>query len=174
MSPSQKIACNPVAFSEDRMQPMFRVTQGRRYRLLMRNASDDIHPIHLHRHSFELTKVAGQSTSGVMKDVVMVGVIRKLKLTSSRIIPGPHDFGFMALFEYTSSAHPSPCIVGAKMLRDGETAQQILRSKRVAGTKRTSGSLARSVNFDFDRLIHAEHKCTGILHAPLHIRNGEA
>jgi hypothetical protein len=35
-------------------------------------ASDDIHPIHLHRHSFELTRVAGQMTSGVIKDVVMV------------------------------------------------------------------------------------------------------
>ena len=28
--------------------------QGKRYRIHMRNASDDIHPIHLHRHSFEL------------------------------------------------------------------------------------------------------------------------
>ena len=45
---------NDVAFSEERMQPMFRVEKGRRYRLRMHNASDDIHPIHLHRHSFEL------------------------------------------------------------------------------------------------------------------------
>ena len=50
---------NGIAFSEDRMQPMFRVQRGKRYRLRMRNASDDIHPIHLHRHSFELTRVAG-------------------------------------------------------------------------------------------------------------------
>ena len=42
----------------------FHVREGKRYRLRMRNASDDIHPIHLHRHIFELTKVAGQSTSG--------------------------------------------------------------------------------------------------------------
>ena len=34
--------------------------QGPRYRLRMRNASDDIHPIHLHRHSFELTRIAGK------------------------------------------------------------------------------------------------------------------
>src|ERR1700745_173824 len=27
-----------------------------RYRLKFRNASDDIHPLHLHRHSFELTR----------------------------------------------------------------------------------------------------------------------
>jgi FtsP/CotA-like multicopper oxidase with cupredoxin domain len=37
----------------------FRVKQGRRCRIRMRNASDDIHPIHLHRHSFELTSLAG-------------------------------------------------------------------------------------------------------------------
>jgi len=43
------------------------------YRLRMRNASDDIHPIHLHRHSFELTSLAGKPTSGVFKDVVMLG-----------------------------------------------------------------------------------------------------
>ncbi len=38
--------------------------EGKRYRLRMRNASDDIHPVHLHRHSFELTNVAGQPTAG--------------------------------------------------------------------------------------------------------------
>ena len=37
----------------------FHLKQGRRYRMRMRNASDDIHPIHLHRHSFELTNIAG-------------------------------------------------------------------------------------------------------------------
>jgi len=41
------------------MTPTSHLRQGKRYRLLMHNASDDIHPIHLHRHSFELTKVAG-------------------------------------------------------------------------------------------------------------------
>ena len=35
---------NGVAFSMDDMTPMFRLRQGRRYRLHMRNASDDIHP----------------------------------------------------------------------------------------------------------------------------------
>jgi FtsP/CotA-like multicopper oxidase with cupredoxin domain len=32
---------------------------GKCYRLRMHSTSDDIHPIHLHRHSFELTKFAG-------------------------------------------------------------------------------------------------------------------
>ncbi len=101
---------NDVAFSEGRMQPMFRVKEGKRYRLRMRNASDDIHPIHLHRHSFELTQVAGQPTSGVMKDVVMVGGYQEVDVDFVADNPGltlfhchqqlHMDFGFMALFEY--------------------------------------------------------------------------
>ena len=58
--------------------PMFRLRQGGRYRLRMHNASDDVHPVHLHRHSFELTRVAGKATSGVMKDVVMLGGFQEL------------------------------------------------------------------------------------------------
>ena len=102
---------NDVAFSEDHMQPMFRIREGRRYRLRMRNASDDIHPIHLHRHSFELTKVAGRQTSGVMKDVVMVGGYQEVEVDFVADNPGltlfhchqqlHMDFGFMALFQYT-------------------------------------------------------------------------
>ena len=102
---------NGVAFSEQHMQPLFRVTEGKRYRLRMRNASDDIHPIHLHRHSFELTRVAGQPVSGVRKDVAMVGGYQELEVDFVADNPGltlfhchqqlHMDFGFMALFEYS-------------------------------------------------------------------------
>ena len=101
---------NGVAFAEDRMQPMFRLQQGKRYRLRMRNASDDIHPIHLHRHSFELTRVAGVATSGVFKDVAMLGGYQEMEVDFVADNPGMTlfhchqqvhmDFGFMALFEY--------------------------------------------------------------------------
>jgi len=101
---------NDVAFSEERMQPVLRVEKGKRYRLRMHNASDDIHPIHLHRHSFELTQVAGQKTSGVMKDVVMVGGYQRAEVDFTADNPGltlfhchqqlHMDFGFMALFDY--------------------------------------------------------------------------
>ncbi len=101
---------NGVAFAEDRMQPMFHVQQGKRYRLRMRNASDDIHPIHLHRHSFELARVAGQPVSGVVKDVVMLGGYQEMEVDFVADNPGltlfhchqqvHMDFGFMALFEY--------------------------------------------------------------------------
>ncbi len=88
----------------------FRLQQGRRYRLRMRNASDDIHPIHLHRHSFELTKLAGKPTAGVMKDVVMVGGYQEVEVDFTAGNPGltlfhchqqlHMDFGFMTLFDY--------------------------------------------------------------------------
>jgi len=101
---------NDTAFSEDAMHPMFRLKQGKRYRLRMRNGSDDIHPIHLHRHSFELTRVAGQPTSGVVKDVAMVGGYQEMEIDFVADNPGltlfhchqqlHMDFGFMALFEY--------------------------------------------------------------------------
>src|SRR6266702_1608145 len=66
---------NGMSYPMEQMmaQPQFHLREGKRYRIRMKNASDDIHPIHLHRHSFELTRIAGQPTSGVMKDVVMVG-----------------------------------------------------------------------------------------------------
>lgn len=50
--------------------PLFTVQQGRRYRLIMNNNSGDEHPVHMHRHSFEVTKVGDKPTSGVMKDTI--------------------------------------------------------------------------------------------------------
>ena len=88
----------------------FHLKQGKRYRIRMRNASDDIHPIHLHRHSFELTKLTGIPTSGVMKDVVMVGGYQEVEVDFTADNPGltlfhchqqlHMDFGFMTLFDY--------------------------------------------------------------------------
>jgi FtsP/CotA-like multicopper oxidase with cupredoxin domain len=66
---------NEVAYPmANEMAPAsFHLKEGKRYRIHMRNASDDIHPIHLHRHSFELTSLAGIPTAGILKDVVMLG-----------------------------------------------------------------------------------------------------
>jgi FtsP/CotA-like multicopper oxidase with cupredoxin domain len=76
----------------------------------MRNASDDIHPIHLHRHSFELTRISGKSTSGILKDVVMLGGYQEAEIDFVADNPGlalfhchqqlHMDFGFMSLFDY--------------------------------------------------------------------------
>jgi FtsP/CotA-like multicopper oxidase with cupredoxin domain len=103
---------NGVAYPSTQMMapPSHRLTKGRRYRIRMRNASDDIHPIHLHRHSFELTRIAGQPTSGVMKDVMMVGGYQEVEVDFVANNPGPTlfhchqqlhmDYGFMTLFDY--------------------------------------------------------------------------
>ncbi|MGZ5910019.1 MAG: multicopper oxidase family protein, partial [Reyranella sp.] len=50
--------------------PLFTVQRGKRYRLVMNNNSGDEHPVHLHRHSFEVTRVGDRQTSGVMKDTI--------------------------------------------------------------------------------------------------------
>lgn len=50
--------------------PLLSVQRDKRYRLIMDNHSGDEHPVHLHRHSFEITKVGDKTTSGVMKDTI--------------------------------------------------------------------------------------------------------
>ena len=76
----------------------------------MKNASDDIHPIHLHRHSFELTNIAGKSMAGVMKDVMMLAGYQTAEVDFVADNPGltlfhchqqlHMDFGFMTLLDY--------------------------------------------------------------------------
>ncbi len=101
---------NGAAFDMENPAPTFHLQQGRRYRLRMRNVSDDIHPIHLHRHSFELASIAGKSTAGILKDVVMIGGYQELSVDFTADNPGltlfhchqqlHMDFGFMTLFDY--------------------------------------------------------------------------
>ena len=101
---------NGKAFSMETMQPKYTVHEGRRYRLKFRNASDDIHPLHLHRHSFELVSVGGKPTAGIIKDVVMLGGFQEVEFDFVAYNPGltlfhchqqlHMDFGFMFLFDY--------------------------------------------------------------------------
>jgi FtsP/CotA-like multicopper oxidase with cupredoxin domain len=87
-----------------------RVRAGQRYRLVFDNRSDEAHPLHLHRHRFELKSVAGVSTSGGYKDVVVIP--RKSIVEADFIADNPGktlfhchqqmhmDYGFMSLIEY--------------------------------------------------------------------------
>lgn len=103
-------AIDGAVFSPGTMTPAHHLKQGKRYRIIMRNASDDIHPVHLHRHSFELTRLAGIRTAGVTKDVVMVGGYQEVEVDFAADNPGltlfhchqqlHMDFGFMTLFDY--------------------------------------------------------------------------
>jgi len=90
---------------------MLMVQENRRYRMIFDNQSADAHPVHLHRHSFELTRVAGRSTSGVFKDVVVVPAWKAVEVDLIADNPGSTlfhchqqfhmDFGFMAMMEYS-------------------------------------------------------------------------
>jgi FtsP/CotA-like multicopper oxidase with cupredoxin domain len=88
--------------------------EGRRYRLQMINHSTDDHPLHLHRHTFEVTKLAGAAFSGLNKDVVVVPANTTAEVDLTANNPGATlfhchnqthmDFGFMTLFRYTGAA----------------------------------------------------------------------
>lgn len=82
--------------------------KGRRYRLVFDNQTDDAHPVHLHRNSFELTNVYGKPTAGVLKDVVLVNGFRKIEVDVTPAMDGltlfhchqqlHMDYGFKLLF----------------------------------------------------------------------------
>jgi FtsP/CotA-like multicopper oxidase with cupredoxin domain len=84
--------------------------EGQRYRLQFRNESTDHHPLHLHRHTFELRQIGEHSTRGIMKDVVLVKSQTPVDVEFSANNPGATlfhchqqdhmDMGFMMLFRY--------------------------------------------------------------------------
>jgi FtsP/CotA-like multicopper oxidase with cupredoxin domain len=86
------------------------VQRGKRYRLLFRNATGDQHPIHLHRHTFEVTHITGKSMSGLKKDVVNVMPLDTVAVDFVADNPGDTllhchqqlhmDYGFMQLIKY--------------------------------------------------------------------------
>jgi FtsP/CotA-like multicopper oxidase with cupredoxin domain len=83
---------------------------GKRYRLVMKNLSTDDHPIHLHRHTFEVTNVGGTSMRGLMKDVLLIPAQKTSEVEFTANHPGntlfhchqqDHmDRGFMMVFRY--------------------------------------------------------------------------
>jgi len=87
-----------------------RVQANGRYRLVFDNRSNEAHPVHLHRHTFELAKIAGVPTSGIHKDVVVVGAKSQTEVNLIANNPGltlfhchqqmHMDYGFMTLMEY--------------------------------------------------------------------------
>jgi len=64
------------------------------------NRSDETHPLHMHRHLFELVELNGKPTAGIRKDTVdMVADQPGLTLFHCHI-QQHMDFGFKALFRY--------------------------------------------------------------------------
>jgi FtsP/CotA-like multicopper oxidase with cupredoxin domain len=87
-----------------------KVTQGKRYRLLFQNVSGDQHPMHLHRHTFEVASIGDKNISGLKKDVINVMPLEMVAVDFVADNPGDTllhchmqlhmDFGFMQLIKY--------------------------------------------------------------------------
>jgi len=87
-----------------------RVVEGKRYRLVMTNSSGDQHPMHLHRHSFEVVQIGENKLSGLKKDVVNIMPLDTVAVDFVADNPGDSlfhchmqlhmDFGFMQLLKY--------------------------------------------------------------------------
>ncbi|HVW77287.1 MAG TPA: multicopper oxidase family protein [Alloacidobacterium sp.] len=86
-----------------------RLHAGLRYRLLFENRSDEDHPVHLHRHSFELTRLHGRALGGIWKDVVLLKRYASMEVDFTPVDKGLSlfhchqqmhmDRGFKKLFE---------------------------------------------------------------------------
>jgi len=90
--------------------PLFTVEPNMRRRLAMSNKSSDNHPVHLHRHTFEVTQVGDRTTAGVMKDTINMSRFSTIEIDFIADDPGPsllhchhqdhQDEGFMGLVTY--------------------------------------------------------------------------
>ena len=88
------------------------VQAGKRYRLVFRNGSGDQHPLHLHRHTFEVTHIGNKRLSGLRKDVVNVMPLDTVEVDFVADNPGDTlwhchqqlhmDYGFMQLIKYAT------------------------------------------------------------------------
>ncbi len=88
------------------------VQANRRYRWLLDNQTAEHHPFHLHRHAFELVRVAEKPLSGIWKDVVVVPAWKQMEIDVPTLRPGLSlfhchqqfhmDMGFMAMMQYAS------------------------------------------------------------------------
>jgi FtsP/CotA-like multicopper oxidase with cupredoxin domain len=77
----------------------------------MNNNSGDEHPVHMHRHSFEVSKVGDKATSGVMKDTISMPRYSSAEIDFVADAPGNTFFhchhqdhmdeGFAGLITYT-------------------------------------------------------------------------
>jgi FtsP/CotA-like multicopper oxidase with cupredoxin domain len=87
------------------------LTAGQRYRLAFVNRSTNDHPVHLHRHSFELRRVPDHpEVRGILKDTILVEARTQVEVEFTANDPGPTlfhchqqnhmDAGFMMLFRY--------------------------------------------------------------------------
>jgi len=87
------------------------VQAGKRYRLVLQNGSGDQHPIHMHRHTFEVVTIADKKLGGLMKDVINIMPLDTVEIDFVANNPGNTlmhchqqlhmDYGFMWLLKYS-------------------------------------------------------------------------
>ena len=82
----------------------FVLQQGARYRLVFRNRTDDSHPVHLHRHLFELVDVNGKPTGGIMKDTVVVPLYGRVTVDLVADQPGCPSFTATSSSTWTTAS----------------------------------------------------------------------
>jgi FtsP/CotA-like multicopper oxidase with cupredoxin domain len=107
MGPFNSFLVNGTAYPHEKE---FVLQHGGRCRLVFRNRTDDSHPLHLHRHLFEIVEIYGKATSGIIKDTLVVPMYGKAVVEFVADQPGltlfhchiqQHmDFGFKALLRY--------------------------------------------------------------------------
>jgi FtsP/CotA-like multicopper oxidase with cupredoxin domain len=109
---------NGDSYPDAKIAPLIR---GRRYRLQLINKSVDDHPLHLHRHSYELRSLGAPLSAapektpqndirGLIKDVVLVDANTRTEVEFTADNPGASlfhchqqnhmDLGFMMIFDY--------------------------------------------------------------------------
>jgi FtsP/CotA-like multicopper oxidase with cupredoxin domain len=86
------------------------VRANKRYRWTFDNQSANDHPVHLHRHRFEIVRFDGRPMSGVWKDTVVVPAWKQVEVDVPATQPGLSlfhchqqfhmDMGFMTLMRY--------------------------------------------------------------------------
>jgi FtsP/CotA-like multicopper oxidase with cupredoxin domain len=88
------------------------VAAGKRYRMILRNGSGDQHPIHMHRHTFEVVKIGDKRMGGLKKDVINIMPLDTVEVDFVADNPGDTlmhchqqlhmDYGFMWLVKYSA------------------------------------------------------------------------
>ena len=84
---------------EDRDSLPAVLRQGTRYRLRIANESGEYHPMHLHRYRFELARLQGKPSAGLVKDTVVVNPYESVE-----VIVTPAQTG-LALFHCHNQMH---------------------------------------------------------------------
>jgi len=119
-----RIAGGPQGYNEWTMNgkkwpdtDRIRVAQGKRYRLAFVNETDHGHPMHLHRHHFELASYGGTPCPGLFKDTINIRPNSTTELDFIADNPGPtlihchqashQDAGMMALMLYENDVEPT-------------------------------------------------------------------